>query len=128
MNMTREIHEQLTDAYKRMASEARYRPAAPSDGLGNSTMPIEELDLEAEASKFAHGWWVQEDERLGVFAIGVPTYSLRPAMVFTIEAARAMCGGAHDLAVDLLNMAAREIAREGPGLGDLMQASSEQRE
>jgi hypothetical protein len=53
--------EQMEGAYRRMAEEARYRPRAPSDGLGNITVPVEKLDLNAEANRYARDWWVEED-------------------------------------------------------------------
>jgi hypothetical protein len=97
-------HEQLTGAYRAMARVARYRPAAPSDGLGNITAPIDCLDLEREASKYAERFHREEDDR---FRIGCCSYRTRPATV--VEAARAMCGGQEDLASDLLRMALADL-------------------
>jgi hypothetical protein len=88
-------YEQIVDTCKRMADEARYRPAAPSDGLGNITVPSEELDLEAEADKYARRWNQEEDSR--DFHVGVCNFPTRPATIFAIEAARSMCGGVDDL-------------------------------
>ena len=81
-----------------MAGEARYRPAAPNDGMGNITMPIEELLMDEEAESYAKGWTEQEDDR--VFRIGVCNYPTRPATIFAIEAARSLCGGADGVAAD----------------------------
>jgi hypothetical protein len=83
--------EQVEAAYRRMAREARYRPAAPSDGLGNITVPSAELDLDAEARQYAAQW--QEQEDTGVFALGCANWSERRAMVFALEAARLCCSG-----------------------------------
>lgn len=44
------VHEQIRNAYRRMAAEAHYRPTAPSDGMGSITVP---LDLQAEATAYA---------------------------------------------------------------------------
>ncbi len=44
-----------------MAREARYRPAAPSDGFGNITVPEDELDLDAEARAYAERWSREEE-------------------------------------------------------------------
>jgi hypothetical protein len=77
---------QIEDAYRRMADEGRYRPAAPSDGLGNITVPLESLDLDKEASEYARQWWEQEDEC--EFTVGCCNYPTRAATIFAIEAAR----------------------------------------
>lgn len=97
-----EPYAQVTDAYRKMATEVLYRPAAPSDGLGNITVPLESLDLDAEADRYACKWWEQEDSE---FVLGCAEYSLRPAMVFAVEAARMACGGDRDRMVRLLRMA-----------------------
>jgi hypothetical protein len=47
------IRAQIADAYRRMSEQARYPPAAPSDGVENITVPSEDLDLEAEAADYA---------------------------------------------------------------------------
>ncbi len=101
--------EQIETAYRRMAEEVQYRPAAPSDGLGNITVPLEDLDLDAEARAYATDWWQQEDEC--VFVIGCPDYTLRLAMIYLIEAARLCCGGrdARAETLRLLTLAAREV-------------------
>lgn len=79
--------EQITRAYRTMAREVRYRPAAPSDGLGNAY----DLNLEAEARAYAHAWWEQEDE--GTYLLGCPDYEDRVAMIYALEAGRLCCGG-----------------------------------
>jgi hypothetical protein len=104
------IYRQLADAYRRMAREARYRPAAPSDGLGNIAMPPEELLLDAEAEDYARRWW--RDEEDGAFTVGCCNHSTRPATVFAIEAARCLCGGADATALRLLRMAAGDVRRD----------------
>jgi len=35
-----------------MAARAHYRPAAPSDGFGGITVPLEDLKTEAEAREW----------------------------------------------------------------------------
>jgi hypothetical protein len=54
-----ESTRQIAAAYRRMAAEARYRPAAPSDGLGGITVPVEQLGLDAEAIRYARNWWAE---------------------------------------------------------------------
>lgn len=101
---------QIENAYVRMADEARYRPQAPSDGFGNITVPLEDLDLEDEARRYAERWWREEDE--GDFVIGLANYSTRPAMIFALEAARCTCSGtADDVALRLLRMAVAELRK-----------------
>jgi hypothetical protein len=101
--------EQLASAYRRMAGF--YRPCAPSDGLGNISVPIRELDLSTECNDYATGWWTEEND--GIFHIGCPGKNDRPALVYTIEAARNICGTAPATARKLLEMALTELARDG---------------
>lgn len=107
--ITRNIADQIGEAYERMATEARYRPSAPSDGFGNITMPIDELDLEAEQINYALRWWQEEDDH--TFSIGCCNYPTRPATIFAIEAARLMCGGSDSEgpALNLLRMAVADL-------------------
>jgi hypothetical protein len=105
-------HEQIAEAYRRMATEAHYRPAAPGDGVGNIAFPTAELVLEDEARQYAGQW--TEEEHTGTFSVGVCNYPTRPATVFAIEAARAMCGAHDDLARDLLRMALAELDDRRP--------------
>lgn len=101
---------QTEDAYRRLAAEARYRPAAPSDSMGTIVVPLAELDLAAEARSYTLNW-LREENDLTYFA-GCPDFPDRPALIFIIEAARALCGCERELASRLLRMAADEL---GPG-------------
>lgn len=107
--VTTSIVRQIEAAYIRMAEDARYRPAAPSDGVGNITKRIEELDLLAEANTYAARWWTEEDDH--DFFVGCCNYVTRPATIYAIEAARLMCGGsdANPYALRLLRLAMREL-------------------
>jgi len=89
--LSRDIEQQITNVYRRMALEGRYRPAAPSDGMGNITVPLEELDLDAEAKQYAAQWWEQEES--DTFFLGCANYPDRPVMVLALEAARLCCAG-----------------------------------
>jgi hypothetical protein len=102
-------HAQIDAVYRRMAAEAQYRPAAPSDGFGNVTKPAEELDIDAEARRYARAWTAQEDA--GRFLVGCCDYRTRPATIFAIEAARLLCSGAdgNRHARRLLAMAVAEL-------------------
>jgi hypothetical protein len=96
-----------------MAQEARYRPSAPSDGCGNITVPLERLDLDAEAKQYARSWRDQEDAQ--VYRIGCPSYSDRESLVFIVEAARLLCGVDRQGAAILLRMAVENLeARTRP--------------
>lgn len=106
-----DCYEQIADTYRRMANEALYRPAAPDDGLGNITVPLESLDLNVEADAYARRWWAQEDEC--EFRVGCCNYPTRAATIFAVEAARLMCGANDAAALRLLRMAVAEVERHG---------------
>lgn len=109
--MTDSPRDRIGQTYRRMASEARYRPKAPGDGLGNIYMPHAELDLDQEISEYASQW--EADERRLDFTIGVTNYSTLPATIFAVEAARCLCAVNDDVALKLLKMAVAELEREG---------------
>jgi hypothetical protein len=106
----------IVEAYKSMANEARYRPAAPGDGCGSVYLTKEECKdrelLQREAEKYAKQFIETEDKDFGKFRIGVSNYETNRALVYVIEAARSLCGGVDDLAVDLLEMAMAEVRAE----------------
>jgi hypothetical protein len=101
--------EQIRIVYRTMALRTKYRPAAPSDGFGNITVPKEELSPDREAHKYADNWWKSEDDR--TFRIGCCDFRTRPATIFAVEAARLMCGGrgGNSYALKLLKMAVTEL-------------------
>jgi hypothetical protein len=107
--MMNEIFEQIKSAYREMSAKAKYRPAAPSDGLGGITVPEEELSLEREAEAYARQWWAQEDERC--FRIGCCNFETRRAAIFAVEAAHLLNGGnsGNPYALILLQMAMKEL-------------------
>ena len=101
--------KRIVEAYLKMADVARYRPAAPGDGMGSVYLTEEEIAdpvrLSAEAAKYAQDFLSQEDSH---FTIGVSDSSTNRALVYAIEAARALCSPAPDLAIALLQMAVEE--------------------
>lgn len=99
--------QQIAGTYSRMAADAKYRPAAPSDGLGTITAPLAELDLAAEARAYAVTWW--REEKSQDFAIGCPSYEDRPGLVLVVEAARLLCGVERQGAAQLLRMALADL-------------------
>ena len=107
-------HTRIREAYLRMAKEANYRPAAPSDGFGNIQLTAEELHdpqkLEAEATEYADSLIRQENEY--AFDIGTSNWETNRALAYAIEACRLLCGAADELAVKLLSMAIVEIQCE----------------
>ena len=107
--ISRDIAEQIRSTYKLMAEKGRYRPAAPSDGLGNITVPSEELNLERESLQYVARWWEEEDKH--EFQVGCCNYETRPATIFAIEAARLMCAGhsANKTALELLQLAVEQL-------------------
>ena len=108
--------ERYRTAYHEMWKRARYRPAAPSDGMGHIMLDKGEIEdqnrLEAEARKYAAGFLKQDDEM--EYSMGCPDGRGNRAFCYAIEAARALCGAVPALAEDLLKMALEEIAREYP--------------
>jgi hypothetical protein len=105
--VNREIYDQISSVYDRMATEARYRPAAASDGVGNIPFPEAELDLDAERREYATSWMESEDEQS--YWLGCPDLRLRKAMILAVEAARACCSADPDLTRNLLVMALQEL-------------------
>jgi|HubBroStandDraft_6_1064221.scaffolds.fasta_scaffold233742_2 hypothetical protein len=109
--MNSNVSEQIKSAYREMASKALYRPSAPSDGLGNISIPKEQLNLAREAEQYAAQWWKAEDDC--IFFIGCCDFGSRRATIYAIEAARNMCGGSsgNPYALKLLKMAVKELER-----------------
>lgn len=113
--MTETKFHRFAEAYFKMASEARYRPAAPSDGIGNIQLSLEECQdqgrLRQEARDYALRFNAEEDKN--EFWIGCSDYRTNRAFVWTIEAARCLAGGdfGNATALKLLRMAAADVMR-----------------
>lgn len=103
-------YERIFQASLKMADEARYRPEAPGDGFGSVDLTKDQVDdperLEMEAARYAKRFIAEESSRS--FSIGVSDWSTNRALVYAVEAARALCSPDHDLALDLLKMAVKE--------------------
>jgi hypothetical protein len=106
-------HARIAEAYMHMATEAHYRPQAPSDGMSNILPSPEQLTDATDATRLERGAIVYEaltyatrfiqEENTRHFSIGVSNYSTNRALVYTIEAARLLCSGTgDDFAVKLL--------------------------
>lgn len=107
MILTSEV-ERYIEAYKAMAAmPIPYRPGAPSDGLGHITVPLDQLDLDAEALEWAARLSAETDSHR--FHIGVPDYRLNRAFAYALEIARACCGAQPELARDLTKLLAAEL-------------------
>lgn len=109
MSNTSRLHE----AYKAMV-ELGYRPAAPSDGVGNITVPVEELQPDIEAREYARRFMRDEDNG-GMFFLGCTDYRFVRAVVWTLEAIHLMNAGTipdETLVPQLLRMAVHEYERE----------------
>src|ERR1035441_6575044 len=81
-------HDEIREAYLQMAEKARYRPQAPSDGMGGILLSLKELNdqsiLEKEADAYAQRF--AEQERTRSFYIGVSNQLIADhAFVYTIE-------------------------------------------
>jgi hypothetical protein len=107
----KEMYEEVEVAYGLMA-EARYRPAAPSDGFGTITGTP---NLVSESLAYAQRWAEEEDK--GRFFIGSCGKGNRVATVLVIETARLLCarilGGTKDnkLALRVLKTAVTVVER-----------------
>jgi hypothetical protein len=103
------------EAYLAMVRCARYRPGAPSDGLGNIYLSARELRdpvrLDEEAAGYAEEFYAEEDT--DTFFVGCSDFETNQAFVWTIEAARCLAAGAFGkpTALKLLEMAIAEIKR-----------------
>jgi hypothetical protein len=101
------------EAYINMAKQAHYRPAAPGDGCGGIYLSDEELSdpqrLKREAQQYAVEF-LRLEEGMN-FHIGHADFSTNRALVYTIEAARQLCGGflSRPYALKLLEMAQAEV-------------------
>jgi hypothetical protein len=106
----------FAEAYMAMAQQAHYRPATPGDGCGGINLSAQQFRdpqrLSAEAQDYAVEFL--EEEQQMRFRIGCSDFRTNRALVYTIEAARLLCGGlVGDLyAIKLLNMALTEIKTE----------------
>jgi len=101
--------KRITEAYLKMVQVAHYRPAAPGDGMGSVNLTEEEIAdparLAKEAADYAEDFLKQEDSH---FTIGVSDGSTNRALVYAIEAARALCTPDPDLALSLFKLAVEE--------------------
>jgi hypothetical protein len=113
MNIPDQRLQRYRDAYLQMARKAHYRPAAPSDGFGHVMLTRQQCAdpdrLEEEATKYAHSFNAEEDER--TFNIGCSDFRTNRAFIWTIEAARQLASGldGSTVALKLLAMASDEV-------------------
>jgi hypothetical protein len=101
------------EAYEAMAREAKYRPAAPSDGMGGVYLSVEQASdperLRRESLEYAVQFLAEEDT--DSFWVGCSDFRTNKAFMWTIEAARQLASGmsGNATAVKLLEMAACEV-------------------
>ena len=104
---------QTIRAYARAATLAQHPAAAPDD----PTAPPGLGDLAEQADGYARAWSAQETARL--FTIGPrPAHADRPALVYIVEAARALCARNRDGAVRLLLLTLAEL-ESSPAPGEV---------
>ena len=105
MPISKPEYERICEAYLAMVKHAQYRPAAPSD------LTEEQLADRAQLANEAHAYAVNfiTDEDTCKHGIGVTDYSTNRAVVYAIEAARALCGAEKLLALKLLEMALAKV-------------------
>lgn len=103
----------IADAYRQMAADAKYRPAAPGDGWGGISLDRDQLAdaniLADESLRYAEKLLREEDGHQ--FWIGCSCFDTVRAFVYTIEAARCLCAGTdfENVAGKLLRMALAEL-------------------
>ncbi|MBI4302678.1 MAG: hypothetical protein HY664_08740 [Chloroflexi bacterium] len=104
--------QRMKEAYRKMA-EMGYRPAAPSDGFGNITVPERELVLDIEGREYGQRFLQEEDK--GVYWAGCTDFRSLCAAIWALEAFRLMNAGSfggETIVSRLLRMAAEEYERE----------------
>jgi hypothetical protein len=96
------VEDRVIEAYVEMATQANYRPEAASGASEGS-------DLGDEAASYADRFVTEEQTTK--FHIGISNYTTNRALVYTIEAARLLCGGVlgEEHALKLLEMAVQEV-------------------
>jgi len=110
------VAPRIRAAYKKMAKKARYRPYAPSDGLGNISLTDAELAdpgrLEREAATAALIFDDDDKEHLHA-VIGCVNGDSAAAMFYCLQAAEVCCTGSGELpiAIALLKLAIEELER-----------------
>jgi len=97
--------QRFQEAYRQMATgdKPHYRPGAPSDGWGNITVPIEELDLETESLRWAVKLSREADEGSS------PDYLTNRAFVYATSLVDALCMPELGLARKLVNLLVAEM-------------------
>ena len=111
--------ERIAETYEYMAREAKYRPAAPGDGVGNTDLTLRQLAdsrlLREEAMRYACEFTRQEEA--GQFWLGVIDNMTNRAVVLLVEAIRVLAGGRglEALALHLVKMAEAEVRRQFSG-------------
>ena len=116
--------ERIAETYEYMAREAKYRPAAPGDRMGNTDLTVRQLAdsrlLREEAMRYACEFTRQEEA--GQFWLGVIDNSVidnmtNRAVVLLVEAIRVLAGGPglEALALHLVKMAEAEVRRQFSG-------------
>jgi hypothetical protein len=116
ITVTRWKLAEIGAAYRAMA-EVGYRPAAPSDGFGNITVPLAETDIDQEVQQYARRF--VDEEESDTYWAGCTHGEFLRAAVWTLEAFRLMNGGRFwgddergpTLVPTLLRMAADEYQR-----------------
>lgn len=104
--------KRIVEAYRGIASLG-YRPAAPSDGFGNITVPERELHVDVEGREYGQRF-LQEEEAGAYWAGCTDLRSLRAA-IWALEAFRLMNAGGFGgeaIVPKLLRMAAEEYEQE----------------
>jgi hypothetical protein len=104
---------QIAEYAKQEARRVELAAKAKASGCGGIYLSSEELNneaiLEREAGDYAKGFYKQDEEMN--YPIGCSNFDTNRAFVFTIEAARVLCGGSEgdETAIRLLRLAVAGI-------------------
>jgi len=105
--------QKIAEAYFAMATTAKYRPEAPSDGLGNIQLDDDELAEEGRLNQEASNYAIRfmKEEKTRDFFVGVSSFGTKQAFVWTLEAARSLAAVENAVALRLLKMAVADVER-----------------
>lgn len=101
-----ELRARLCSTYRRMATEARYRPAAYADQATGALCSEDRQDpMRVEADRWALRWLLHDEEAVEDALFGAADYRTRHINAVQAEAIRATYSARHDLARDLALLA-----------------------
>lgn len=109
------LRARLCKTYHRMATEARYRPAARADQATGALCSEDRQDsLDVEADRWALRWLIHDEEAVEEALLGAANYRTRHINAVQVEALRATYSARDDLAADLTALVLALLREEDP--------------